>query len=587
MRYVFGEYELDEHAYELRRTGAPVELERKVYDVLAYLIQHRDRLVTKDELLETLWPGQVVGEAALTTCITSARKALGNDGVRQEFIKTQHGRGYRFVAPVVTVADPVQGSTFQVPCQEEVPSSQEASTNGQRQDVALSPESPLIKAASPVPSRPRRGLALLLSPLFLLGIVVVLEWRLVRSLDSTALPLPDKPSIVVRPFANLSGDPELEYFSDGLTDDLITALARIPGLFVIARHSAFAYKSKAVKEREVSKELGVRYVLTGSVRKTNDHVRLNVHLVDATISEQLWAERFDRPFKDIFALQDEIVQKIVLALKVKLPLQEQGQFRRALTNNLEAYDYYLRGVESLPGVWNEGKKEANARARQMFEKAIELDSQYAAAYAELSQTYLADWFYQWNKDRGQSLERAFELAQQAVALDEALPEPHRVLGIVYVWEKQYEQAISEAERAVALNLNFADGYVTLGVILPFAGQPRKGIEMIEKAMRLNPQYPVEYLHLLGFAYRIAGQYEEAIALQKKVITLVPHFLRAHVNLAACYVELGRLEEAKAEAAIILQIRPDFSLEIAEQNWPYKNPAELERYLSDLRKAGLK
>ncbi|MBI3300672.1 MAG: adenylate/guanylate cyclase domain-containing protein, partial [Deltaproteobacteria bacterium] len=408
-----------------------------------------------------------------------------------------------------------------------------------------------------------------------------------RAQVQLALPLPDKPSILVLPFTNMSGDPEQEYFSDGLTEDLASDLSRISSLFVISRNTAFTYKGKAVKLPEVSRELGILYVVEGSVRKAGDHVRITAQLIDATQDHPLWSERYDRPLKDVFALQDEIRQKIVTALRVKLTAEEQARFQRAPTNNLEAYDYYLRGLESLLRAANEAKKEANEQARQMFEKAVVLDPGYAAAYAGLGWTYRHDWLFQWNKDRTQALDRAFELAQKAIALDDALPVSHQLLGYVYLWKKQHEQAIVEAGRAIALDPNDAEGYITLGASLVYAGRPEEGIRLIERAMRLNPQYPVWYLLALGFAYRVAGQYEEAIAPLKKALTLTPNFGPAHFNLAACYAELDRLEEALAEVAELRRLDPNVSLEAARQNLPYKDPAVLERYLAALRKAGLK
>jgi tetratricopeptide (TPR) repeat protein len=223
----------------------------------------------------------------------------------------------------------------------------------------------------------------------------------------------------------------------------------------------------------------------------------------------------------------------------------------------------------------------------MYEKAIELDPQYAGVYAGLGQTYWLDWSYQWNTDRAQSLERAFELGQRAVALDDSLSLPHQVLSQVYLWKKQHDQAIAEAERAIALDPNNADGYGNLGNILPFAGRPKEGIELIEKAMRLNPHYPPLYLLNLGFAYRETGRYEEALAPLKKVLTLNPNFAAAHWNLAACYAELGRLEEARAEVAEGLRLNPNASLEVVKQISPHKDPADLERFLAALRKAGLR
>jgi adenylate cyclase len=402
-----------------------------------------------------------------------------------------------------------------------------------------------------------------------------------------ALPLPDKPSIVVLPFANLSNDPEQEYFSDGLTEDLTSDLSQISSLFVISRNSAFTYKGKAVKLPEVSRELGVRYVVEGSVRKAGDQVRITAQLIDATQDQHLWSERYDRPLTEIFALQDEIRQKIVFALKVKLTPEEQERFQRAPTNNLEAYDFYLRGWKSLLRAVYERKKEANEQARQMFGKAIELDPQYAGAYAGLGWTHGLDWLYQWNKDRAQSLERAFELGQRAVALDDSLSLPHAILSQVYLWKKQHEQAIAEAERAVALDPNNAEDYVNLGEVLRYAERPEEAIRLTEQAMRLNPRSPSSYLYSLGVAYRDARRCEEALTPLKKAITLNPNFGPAHLHLAACYAELGRLEEAQAEMAEVRRVNPKASLEVFKQIAPYKNPADVERWAADLRKAGLK
>src|SRR5712691_8268584 len=397
-----------------------------------------------------------------------------------------------------------------------------------------------------------------------------------------ALSLPDKPSLVVLPFVNMSEDPKQDYFSDGITEDITTDLSRISSLFIISRNSAFTYKGKAVKVQDVGRELGVQYVLEGSVRKANDHVRITAQLVDASTDSHIWAERYDRPLKEIFALQDEIVQKIVTTLKLQLTLWGQGILVRKTTDNLEAYDSYLRGVEYFYRL----TKETNLQARQMFEKAVELDPQYAEAYARLSWTRSREWIYQWVQDP-QTLEQAFALAQKAVTLDDSLPLAHRVLGVVYLWKKQHEQAIAEAERAIALDPNNAEGYVRLAHILKFVGRSEEAIQLMEKAMRLNPHYPFDYLFELGASYHLTGRYKEALVPLKKVLTLNPNFVFAHVNLAICYAELGRLEEARAEMAEAQQLNPTYSLEWVRRVMPFRDPAEVERYLTGLRKAGLK
>ena len=403
--------------------------------------------------------------------------------------------------------------------------------------------------------------------------------------------MPDKPSIVVLPFVNMSKDPEQEYFSDGITEDITTDLSKISSLFVIARNSAFTYKGKAVKVQDVSREMGVRYVLEGSVRKADNQVRITAQLIDATTGGHLWSERYDRPLTDIFALQDEIRHKIVFALKVKLTPEEQERFRSFPTDNLEAYDYLLRGREAYFHAFHEHRKEANVQARQLSEKAIELDPQYAAAYARLGFSYWLDFFFLWDKDSARSLEQAFALAQRAVALDDSLSVAHRVLGGAYLFKRQHEQAIAEMERAITLNPSDAFSYLELGVTLVFAGRTEEGIGLMEQGMRLDPRNPARYLQNLGWAYRSAGQCEKAITPLKQVLSLTPAFIPSRVNLAVCYVELGREEEARAEAAEVLRRNPSFSVEDIwrKENQPFKDDPTpiLERLYAAARKAGLK
>ena len=347
---------------------------------------------------------------------------------------------------------------------------------------------------------------------------------------ASALPLPDKPSIAVLPFTNMSGDPEQDYFSDGMTEDLITDLSKISGLFVIARHSVFTYKSQAVKIEQVGRELGVRYVLEGSTRQADNRVRVNAQLVDATTGGHLWAERYDQELKELFALQDAITQQIVGALRVEVREAEQARVRRISTDNLTAYNAWLRGLEYH---WR-FTKEGNAQARQLFERAIELDPQYADAYASLGWTYFLEWVW-WDHDP-LLLERAGELAHHALALDDSLPEAHRLLGRVYLFQKQPEQAIAEGERALALDPNDADAYSGLAEILNFAGRPEEAIGSAQQAMRLNPQYPAFYPFGLGVAYYLTGQYAEAIAALQDALRRNPNFLSASSYLAVSYVD---------------------------------------------------
>jgi TolB-like protein/tetratricopeptide (TPR) repeat protein len=345
-----------------------------------------------------------------------------------------------------------------------------------------------------------------------------------------ALPLPDKPSIVVLPFDNMSGDPQQDYFGNGITEVLTSDLSRISSLFVIARNTAFTYKGKATNVQEVGKELGVRYVLEGSVQKAGEQVRVVVQLIDAATGGHLWSQRYDRPLKDTFALQDDIVQKIVTTLKLQLSVQEQGVLVRKHTDNLEAYDTFLRGVE----YFSRATKEGNAQARSLFEKAIALDPQYAEAYAWLGWTYQFAWFSQWRPDP-QTLQRAFELEQKALSLDDSLSRAHIVLGFLYTFQNRYELAVAEAERAIALAPNDADGYALLAHVFDiFEQRLPEAVELSQKAMRLNPRYPFWYANSLGAAYRLVGRYDEAIAATKQALLRNPNWPWSHIELSINY-----------------------------------------------------
>src|SRR6266478_6190326 len=400
--------------------------------------------------------------------------------------------------------------------------------------------------------------------------------------QSPALTLPDKPSIAVLPFINLSGDREQEYFSDGITNDIITALSRLPGLFVIDRNSAFTYKGKPVRAQQMSRELGVRYVLEGSVRKEADQVRITAQLADATTGADLWAVHYDRPLRDIFALQDEIVRRIVTTLNLQLELMQRGADVRQTTDNLEAYDDFLRGLEYHQKIPAE---DGNAKARQMFEKAIGLDPKYAQAYAFLGDSYWRDWTWQWSHD-SHTLDRAFQLEQQAIALDDSLPVAHMGLGEVYLFRKQYDPATAEAERAIALDPNSAVGYKALMDIMECSGKPAEAVGLAEKAMRLDPRNRDFYLHFEGLSYTQMGRYQEAIPILKRHLARYPNNWAAHSILVVDYTELGREDEARAEAAEVLRIGPHFSLERWMQISPQKDQY-LKRVIADLRKAGLK
>jgi len=397
------------------------------------------------------------------------------------------------------------------------------------------------------------------------------------------LEMPDKPSIAVLPFDNMSGDPSQEYFCDGLTEEIISGLSKVSGLFVIARNSTFVYKGKQVMVQQVGKELGVRYVLEGSVRKMGDRVRITAQLIETTSDHHLWAERFDRDIKDIFALQDDITKQILIALQVKLTEGEQVRLFGKGTDNLEAYLKHLQGHQ-YAALYN---KEGIFLARQMFEQAIALDPHYAMAYIYLATVYVLDVWLGVSNSPEESLIRALDLVKKAQSIDAALPEAHGILGLVYMLQKKHDKAIFEIELAVAGNPNSADDHGRMGLALHYAGNPEGAITWFKKAIRLNPTPPIWYLTSLGAAYGLSGQYEDAIEAYKKALLRSSNNLPVWLGLVSVYILSGRKDEARAAATNVIRIDPKFSLDYLSKILPYKNQTDKQREINAMREAGLK
>ncbi len=400
-----------------------------------------------------------------------------------------------------------------------------------------------------------------------------------------ALTLPDKPSIAVLPFDNMSGDPEQGYFSDGISEDIITDLSKISGLFVIARNSSFIYKEKSPNIAQVSRELGVRYVLEGSVRKAANRVRISAQLIDGTTGGHVWAERYDRELQDIFVVQDEVTKEIVNSLKVNLTRREQ-QAERKGTENLEAYDCYLRGREQL---W-QLDREIQGQSRAMLQRAIELDPEFAAACSMLSLSYTLEYINRWSDSPERSQVLARELAQKAMALDDSHAMPHVVMSLAYIWTRRENRSIVEAtveaEKAIALDPNSAFAYSVYAQALLYGGRSAEALEAIETAMRLDPHYPDLWLHFLGQIYFMLERFEEAVsALQRRLIRY-PGTDISRVLLASCYGHLGRINEARAVWLEVFRINPHYSLDHHLEVLPHEDTADLDRMVDGLRKAGL-
>jgi adenylate cyclase len=393
--------------------------------------------------------------------------------------------------------------------------------------------------------------------------------------------LPDKPSIAVLPFANMSGDVEQEYFADGISEDIITALSKLSQLFVIARNSSFTFKGKNVQVQEVSEKLGVRYVLEGSVRKSGNKVRITSQLIDATTGGHLWAERFDRDLTDIFAVQDDVTSHIVTALALNLSEGDKQRLASDHTENQEAYDLFLRGRDLW---WRQGK-ESNEQARDLLRRATEMDPNFPPAWALLGGAHVNDYVNRWSASPSQALERALEAARRAVALDDRNPTAHWAFAMVNLWMRRYDEAIGGAGRSLALNPNFAEGHNALGVILHYVGRSEEALLHFDRAMALDPYFPGMWLHFQAQAAFQLGRYEMAIGLLKGRIARDPDTDASRVLLAASYAEMGRIEEARAMWEEALRLNPDYSLEHRRKVLPYKNPDDFERVVDGLRKAG--
>ncbi|MDR3421777.1 MAG: adenylate/guanylate cyclase domain-containing protein [Xanthobacteraceae bacterium] len=393
----------------------------------------------------------------------------------------------------------------------------------------------------------------------------------------------DKPSIAVLPFTNMSGDPEQEYFSDGITEDIITDLSKIGGLTVIARNSSFTYKGRAVDVRTVGRELVVRSVLEGSIRRAGQRVRITAQLIDTASGAHVWAERYDRDLTDIFEVQDDVTHRIVEALKVTLSPAENARLTDSGTSNIDAYDWALRGRELLLG--NSKNRETFEQSKAFFTRAIEIDPSYSQAYAGLGMAYMFDYQNRWSDDPDSSLPLGKRYAKQAIEKNPKEPLARLVASWAAIYEKDLDRAKSEAEIALSLNPNLAMAYNTLGGIRSYSGQPLEAVPMIERAMRLDPASNHQYVHFLGMAYLLAGKYETAATLLRQRILLVPKTDFSRAALTSALGHLGQLDEARRIWRELKEINPKYSFKEHFSRQPFRQE-DVESVAEGLTKAGL-
>jgi adenylate cyclase len=516
----------------LRHADGEIELRPKSFELLRTFVENPGRLLGKEELLSVVWPNVTVTEEALTHCVSEVRRALNDRG--QKIVKTVPKRGYLFACAVRQTNRNVGLETGQ----------------GEARDVN-DERGPSSSAGAPTALR-------------------------------------DRPSIAVLPFINMSGDPAQEYFSDGITEDIVTELSRFSELRVIARNSSFQYKGRAIDIRQVGRELGVDYVLEGSIRRVMGRVRINAQLLDALTGTHRWAERYDRELDDVFAVQDEVARQIVAVLAAHVYKAETERSLNKPPASWAAYDYYMRGTEVYDTFSRTRSVEHVYEARRLLEQSLSLDPNYARACAKLAQTYVSTYIEPLNEDylNPSAIERAHALVNKAAQLDPNLPLAHFMRGWVLLWLRQHEAAISASERALSLNPNFASGSWTFAMVLTFAGQSARAVELIQASRRLDPFHPPQLLAALGHAHYLLRRYAEAVPPLCECASRAPKLRIVPLWLAATHAQLGHLNQARAKAAEVLRMEPNFTIGKFEATAVYKDLSDVNHLFEGLRKAGL-
>lgn len=526
MQFVFSDCVLDPDRRELERNAQLVSIGPQVFDVLLYLLRNRERVVSKEALLDAVWAGRNVSESTMNSHINAVRQAIGDSGGEQRLIRTVARKGFRFIAEVTETPPPAIAKAFPGFAQVE-----DASTADQ-------------------------------------------------------LAVPPNPSIAVLPFANLSADLEQEYFADGMVEDIIAALSHMRWLFVIARNSSFIYKGRGIDARQAGRDLGVRYLLEGSVRNSAGSVRITAQLIDTATGGHLWAGRFDGTLDDVFELQDRVVASVVGAIAPQLERAEIVRAQRKSTASLDAYDYYLRGMANF----NQGTRDAVNEAIPLFYEAIERDPDFASAHG------MAAWCHFWRKINGWMTDPARETAE-GVRLGRRAVELGRDYDAVALTRGGHalahlagdlDSGIAWIDRALILNPHLAAGWFLGGYLKLWCGDPEAAIEHLSRAMRLSPLDPEMYRMQAGtaMAHMLAGRFDDAVTRAEMSLRDLPSFLMAAGILTASQALAGRMEEASRAKANLLQLDPGLRLSGLEAWLPFRRPADLAKLADGLRIAGL-
>lgn len=573
--FYVADWYVDPATCRITKDGQSHKIEPKAMTVLVCLAQKQGQVLSREELEEQAWQGMVVGYDSLASAIIKLRKAFGDDAKNPVIIETVPKKGYRLICPVSRA--------------QQVPSSLAENQHATDTAAAVSTFAPHESASlsSPAATRwrvPVIILAMASAAALLIALIINQYERhaaVTEQVDKHIV-ASGQFVIAVLPFKNISDDKQQDYFSDGITVDLITDLSKVSGLSVIARNSVFIFKDTDIDIRTVQRELGVDYVVEGSIRKVGNQVRISARLIDASTSINIWAERFDGTLNNIFDFQDAVTSQIINALSINLTVQDKNRLAGKYSDSIEAYDQFLHGWQNLWLSTREGMMDA----REDFNRAIALDDRFARAYADLALTYIYDYLHGWSNNDELSLQKANEYADKAISIDPRLPQVYWVKSFADIFNRDYQQSLKYAQMAIDISPSFADGYGILATTLNYAGKPDEADKIMRKAMLLNPKHPAIYNVIYGEILFNKRDYQGAIENFTKALEMNPDIEESRIWLAAAYANAGDIEEAQWQLEQLKMNGRQLSLKRLEKVIPYKDPDQRKYFIDGLYKAGI-
>jgi len=572
--FYVADWYVDPATCRISKDGETHKIEPKAITVLVCLAQKQGQVILREELEELAWQGMVVGYDSLASAIIKLRKAFGDNAKSPVFIETVPKKGYRLICPV-SAAPPASTPPPPLVMNE--------SLGTAAADTDSLPEPGHSRSAATTRTMHRPLLAIAAAVLAIVVFFSLYGRYTAETVEPGAKAAASGHFVIaVLPFKNISDDKQQDYFSDGITVDLITDLSKVSGLSVIARNSVFIFKDTDVDIRTVQREMGVDYVVEGSIRKVANQVRISARLIDARTGINIWADRFDGTLNNIFDFQDTVTSKIINALSINLTEQDKNRLAGKYSDSIEAYDEFLHGWQKL---WL-STREGMIESREYFYKAIELDDQFARAYANLALTYVYDYLHGWSHNDELSLQKANEYADKAIAIDPRLPQVYWVKGFADIFNRDYQQSLKNAQKSIDLSPNFADGYGLLATTLNYAGNPNEADKVMRKAMMLNPKHPAIYNVIYGEILFNKRDYQGAIDNFTEALEMNPDIEESRIWLAAAYGNIDDIEEAHWQLEQLKVNGRDLSLKRLEKVIPYQDPDQRKYFIEGLYKAGV-